>query len=233
MANYVVVTGAGGALGGAVVAELVARGQRVAAVDLVTAEEGLRAVAAAAGPACVPFLLDVRARGSWAGVFERMGAGGGRLIGAALVAGGWTGGGPFHTRPHDWRPMMEQNVETTMGSLQAALGVMIEQRHGSVVIVGARAAAEPATSAGAAAYAASKAAVVALAQAVAAEASPFGVRVNAVLPGTIDTPANRAAMPSSDPSHWVDPRALASVILFLLSDEARAVNGAAIPVYGS
>ncbi|HEU4533707.1 MAG TPA: 3-oxoacyl-ACP reductase, partial [Polyangiaceae bacterium] len=74
MANYVVVTGAGGALGGAVVSALAARGQRVAAVDLLTAEEGLRAVAASAGEACVPFLIDVRARGSWAGVFERMGA---------------------------------------------------------------------------------------------------------------------------------------------------------------
>jgi NAD(P)-dependent dehydrogenase (short-subunit alcohol dehydrogenase family) len=232
MANYMVVTGAGGALGGAVVSALVARGMRVAAVDLLTAEEGLRAAAAAAGDACVPFMLDVRTRGQWAGVFERMGAGGGRLLGAALVAGGWTGGGPLYARPNDWRPMAEKNVETAMGSLQAVLSVMVEQRGGSVVVVGARAAAEPATSAGAAAYAASKAAVVALAQAAAAEVQPYGVRVNAVLPSTLDTPANRAAMPGVDPSTWVDTRALADVILFLLSNESRAVHGAAIPVYG-
>ncbi|HEU4404881.1 MAG TPA: SDR family oxidoreductase [Polyangiaceae bacterium] len=233
MADYAVVTGAGGALGGAVVRALAARGRRVAAVDLVTAEEGLRAVAAASGEACVPFLIDVRSRGSWAGVFERMGAGGGRLLGAALVAGGWTGGGPFHARPSDWRAMAEKNVDTAMGSLQAVLSVMVEQRAGSVVVVGARAAAEPATSAGAAAYAASKAAVVALSQAVAAEVGPYGVRVNAVLPSTLDTPANRAAMPGVDPARWVDTRALADVILFLLSDESRAVRGAAIPVYGA
>jgi NAD(P)-dependent dehydrogenase (short-subunit alcohol dehydrogenase family) len=233
MTNYVVVTGAGGALGGAVVSAMVARGRRVAAVDLLTAEEGLRATAAAAGEACVPFLLDVRSRASWAGVFERMGGGGaGRLAGAALVAGGWQGGGPLHERPNDWRPMMEKNFETVHGSLQAIVAAMVAQRSGSVVVVGARAAAEPATSAGAAAYAASKAAVVALARAVAAEVRPHGVRVNAVLPGTIDTPANRAAMPGEDPARWVDPRALADVIAFLLSDEARAVSGAAVPVYG-
>ncbi len=109
---------------------------------------------------------------------------------------------------------------------------MIQRSHGSIVVVGSRAAIEPKTSARSAAYAASKAAVVALAEVAAAENLSHGVRVNAVLPSTIDTPANRKAMPKADPSHWVSLPSLAGVILFLLSDAARDISGAALPVYG-
>jgi len=84
----------------------------------------------------------------------------------------------------------------------------------------------------AAAYAASKAAVVALAGAVAAEVRSAGVRVNVILPSTIDTPQNRASMPSADPSRWVTPESIAGVAKFLLSDAARDISGAVIPVYG-
>jgi NAD(P)-dependent dehydrogenase (short-subunit alcohol dehydrogenase family) len=98
--------------------------------------------------------------------------------------------------------------------------------------VGSRAAESPATSARAAAYGASKAAVVALSQAVAAEVREHGVRVNAILPSTLDTPANRAAMPKADASRWVSLASAAEVIAFLLSDAARDVSGAAVPVYG-
>jgi len=101
-----------------------------------------------------------------------------------------------------------------------------------VVVIGSRAAVEPWTSAGAAAYAASKAAVVALAQAAAAEVRDRGVRVNAVLPSTLDTPANRAAMPGADATKWVTLESAAQVVAFLLSDEARDIQGAALPVYG-
>jgi NAD(P)-dependent dehydrogenase (short-subunit alcohol dehydrogenase family) len=98
--------------------------------------------------------------------------------------------------------------------------------------VGARAAARPETGAGAAAYTASKAAVVALAQAVAAEVLEHGVRVNAVLPSILDTEPNRQAMPGADFRRWVGVESLASVISFLLSDDARDISGAAVPVYG-
>jgi NAD(P)-dependent dehydrogenase (short-subunit alcohol dehydrogenase family) len=100
------------------------------------------------------------------------------------------------------------------------------------VVIGSRAVERPWTSGGAAAYAASKAAVVTLAQAIAAEVLAHGVRVNAVLPSIIDTPANRSGMPGADPSAWVSPESLSRVIAFLLSDDARDVSGAAIPVYG-
>ena len=82
------------------------------------------------------------------------------------------------------------------------------------------------------AYTASKAGVLKLTEALAAEVKDHGITVNAVLPSTIDTPANRADMPKADFSRWVAPRDIASVIVFLLSDEARAVTGALIPVSG-
>ena len=82
------------------------------------------------------------------------------------------------------------------------------------------------------AYCAAKSAVTRLTEAMSAELREHGVNVNCVLPSIIDTPENRAAMPKSDPRHWVAPEDLASVILFLSSDAARAVHGAAIPVTG-
>ena len=156
------------------------------------------------------------------------------LDGAVLVAGGWAGGENVHEAASDetYRRMMAMNLDTVHATLRAILPSLVAQGRGSVVVIGSRAAVRPDTSAGAAAYAASKAAAVALAEAVAAEVRPYGVRINAVLPSTIDTPANRAAMPNADPSRWVSPTSLAEVIAFLLSDASRDVSGAAIPVYG-
>ena len=82
------------------------------------------------------------------------------------------------------------------------------------------------------AYSASKSAVLRLTESMSAELKRGGINVNCVLPGTIDTPSNREAMPNADHSRWVAPEAIADVVLFLASDEARAVHGAAIPVYG-
>ena len=153
---------------------------------------------------------------------------------AALVAGGWRGGKPLHEEEGDevWRAMMDANLETVHRSLRALLPPMVARKHGSIVAIGSRAAVDPASSAKAAAYAASKAATVALVQAVAAEVREHGVRVNAVLPSTMDTPANRAAMPNADPARWVSLPSAAGVVAFLLGDEARDISGAAIPVYG-
>jgi NAD(P)-dependent dehydrogenase (short-subunit alcohol dehydrogenase family) len=128
--------------------------------------------------------------------------------------------------------MLAANLETARVSLQALLPGMVERKRGSIVLVGSRAAERPWESAKAAAYAASKAAVVALAGAVAAEVRQAGVRVNVILPSTIDTPQNRASMPKADVSRWVTPESIADVAKFLLSDAARDISGAVIPVYG-
>jgi NAD(P)-dependent dehydrogenase (short-subunit alcohol dehydrogenase family) len=108
---------------------------------------------------------------------------------------------------------------------------MLTQGHGSLVNVAAKAALD--RGAGAGAYAASKAAAVALMDSLAGDAKGTGVRVNSILPSIIDTAANREAMPKADFASWPKPEDIARVILFLSSDLARTIHGAAIPVYGN
>jgi len=108
---------------------------------------------------------------------------------------------------------------------------MLKQRYGSIVNVAAKAAVDH--GAGAAAYAASKAAAVALIDSLAADTKGTGIRVNSILPSIIDTPINRQAMPGADFASWPKPQDIAQVILFLCSDAAKTIHGAAIPVYGN
>jgi NAD(P)-dependent dehydrogenase (short-subunit alcohol dehydrogenase family) len=127
---------------------------------------------------------------------------------------------------------MDANLESAQIALRAVLPRLVERKQGSVVLIGSRAGVRPFTASGDAAYAAAKAALTALAQAIAAEVLEASVRVNLVLPSTIDTEANRKAMPKADVSRWVTTDSLGDVIAFLLSDQARDISGAAIPVYG-
>jgi NAD(P)-dependent dehydrogenase (short-subunit alcohol dehydrogenase family) len=234
MADVAVVTGAAGALGAEVARALHARGLKLALVDAPRGEERLRAMAGSFGGACV-VTGDVAEGATWAEAMPRIE----RELGAppsaaALVAGSWAGGKALHEEPDDavWDAMLRANLETVHRSLRALLPPMVARRHGSIVLIGSRAAVSPETSARAAAYAASKAAVVALARAVAAEVLDHGVRVNVVLPSTMDTPANRAAMPSADPARWVTLESAAGLVAFLLGEGARDVSGAAVPIYG-
>lgn len=228
----IVVTGGVGALGSGLVRLLVARGRRVAVVD--RSEPRLRALEADVGPSCAGFVADVGSASGWADALAQIEARLGPPAGAVLVAGAWTGGTPLHEERGDdvYRAMLASNLDTARQSLHALLPGMVAREAGSVVLVGSRVALRPELGAGASAYTAAKAALLALAQAVAAEVLPHRVRVNAVLPSTIDTPANRSAMPDADFTRWVSVDSLAGVIAFLLSDEARDISGAAIPVYG-
>lgn len=234
MDDIALVTGAGGALGGEVARALHTRGYGLVLVDTARHRERLEQLAASLGGACVAS-GDVASPALWAEAMPRIE----RQLGAApsiaaLIAGGWRGGKPLHEEDGDevWRAMLDANLETAHRSLRALLPPMVARKSGAIVLVGSRAAVAPATSAKAAAYAASKAAVVALAQAVAAEVRDHGVRVNVVMPSTLDTEANRAAMPDADATRWVSLPSAAGVIAFLLGDEARDISGAAIPVYG-
>lgn len=229
----VIVSGAAGALGTALVAHFIAGGAKIAAVDVPQAATRLQSLAEQFGNAYLPLPLDVLDQKAWtnalATVEETLGA----PDGAALLAGGFTWTGPMHAANDDaWDSMMGMNAGTVHASLRALLPGMVKRNKGSIVAVGSRAAVNPATGVGMAAYAASKAAVTALVQAVAAEVLEHGVRVNAVLPSIIDTPRNRVDMPNADFSKWVTPDSLAGIISFLLSDAGRDISGALVPVYG-
>jgi len=231
--RIVAITGAAGALGATVARHLRAAGYEVALFDVAGAKARLDALAAELGG--VAASGDLGDRATWEAALEATRrAHGAAPTHAVLVAGGWAGGAPLHAAKDDapYASMMTANVGTTYASLRALLPAMVSARRGAIVVVGSRAAVRPWTSAGAAAYAASKAAVVAMAEAVAAEVLEDGVRVNAILPSTMDTAANRAAMPDADPARWVSLESAADVIAFLLGDASRDVSGAAIPVYG-
>jgi NAD(P)-dependent dehydrogenase (short-subunit alcohol dehydrogenase family) len=134
------------------------------------------------------------------------------------------------TRDDDWNYLFDVNLRTMLHAVRAVVPTMLERGGGKVVNVAAAAAQKGAARMGA--YAASKAGVIRLTEAMAAELRDRNVNVNCVLPTIIDTPENRAAMPAADPARWVAPADLANVIVFLASDEARAIHGAALPVTG-
>ena len=155
----------------------------------------------------------------------------GRVDVLVNTAGGWRGGTPVHqTDLTTWDFLLNLNARTVLIASRAVIPHMLEQGSGRIVNVAARAGLKG--SAKNAAYGVSKSAVIRLTESMAAELKKQSINVNCVLPSTIDTPQNRKAMPKADHSRWVEPEAIADVILFLASDAARAVQGAAIPVYG-
>lgn len=155
----------------------------------------------------------------------------GRLDAAVHLMGGFAMDGRLgETKEQTWDRMMALNAKSGFLFFRAALEPMLSAGAGRLVAVGSRSGVSP--GAGLSAYAASKAALHALILSLAEEVKDRGVTANAILPGVIDTPANRAAMPRADFSRWAPPEALASILLYLVSEDAAHVNGALIPIYG-
>lgn len=155
----------------------------------------------------------------------------GRIDVLCNIAGGFRMGPPVHeTADADWNFLLDLNARTVLHTARAVVPRMLAAGGGKIVNVGAFAAQKGAAQM--AAYTASKSAVIRLTEAMAAELREKGINVNCVLPTVIDTPQNRAAMPKANPSRWVAPQDLAKVIVFLASDDARAIHGAALPVTG-
>ncbi|MDX1614757.1 MAG: SDR family NAD(P)-dependent oxidoreductase [Candidatus Promineifilaceae bacterium] len=155
----------------------------------------------------------------------------GRIDVLVNTVGGYRAGAPLHeTELSTWRFMLELNAGTVFITSRTVIPQMISQERGKIINLAAR----PGLSgtAGGSAYSASKAAVIRLTESASEELKDKGINVNCLLPGTIDTPENREAMTDADFSQWVEPESLAAVILFLASDAARDIHGAAIPVYG-
>jgi NAD(P)-dependent dehydrogenase (short-subunit alcohol dehydrogenase family) len=225
----IVVTGGFGALGSGVAAAAIDRGASVAVLDV--APSAPQALADRLGPKAL--LVGGVDLSSTEGAQKAMGAVKakfGRLDALLNIAGGFQWEPVEDGSSESWDRMFALNLKTALNACRAALPYLLESGAGRIVNVGAQSALRAA--AGMGPYAASKSAVHRLTESLAEELKLKGVNVNAVLPSTIDTPANRRDMPNADFDRWVSPADLAAVILFLASDEAKAVTGALIPVSG-
>ncbi len=228
MSDTALITGGTGGLGAAVVQRLLDDGWRVVVPWVVEGE--LERVRQQPGLELVQ--ADLFDAGAVSAVVERAAGDRGRpLRGVVNLVGGFAMGGRVHETPiEDFERQYTLNLRPTYLVIAAAVPHLLTAGGGSIVCVGSRAAVQPFR--GAAGYISSKAAVIAFAQAVAVEYKNDGVRCNAILPSTIDTPGNRASMPDADHDRWVKPAEIAGVIAHLLSDDSRPTSGAAIPVYG-
>lgn len=215
----ILVTGAAGVLGQAVIATLVARGEAVVAVDLAP-------MIPAAGQRLSVGGIDLADPASGAALAAQLD---GPLTGLVNVAGGFLWETVSEGGWASWERMYRINVQTAFEATRLALPALRTSR-GAIVNVSAAATAR--AGAGMGAYTATKSAVSRLTEALAAEELANGVRVNAVMPSVIDTPANRRDMPDADPGRWVTPTEIAEVVAFLLSPAASGVTGALVPVVG-
>jgi NAD(P)-dependent dehydrogenase (short-subunit alcohol dehydrogenase family) len=228
-----IVTGGTGALGAAVVRAFLAEGARVAVPfrkpgELEKLRASLDSDRAEALSGTLLDLTDESAVEAFAASVAEDRQGLDILVNAA---GAFAGGKPAHeTAWSVWQQQLDVNLKTAVLASHAAVPWMLRRGAGAIVHVSSR----PAERSGenVAAYAAAKRAILQLTDAMAAELVEKNITVNAILPSTIDTPANRKSMPGTDYSKWVSPEAIARVVVFLAGPDARIVSGAHVPVYG-
>lgn len=222
--KIILVTGANGGLGTNVTQVLLAQGATVVGVSRSIKQSDFDHKSFVAMPsdlsseAAPKLISDVAARF-------------GRLDGIVHTVGGFAAASVDATDDATWKKMFALNLDSAFYLFRAAVPAMRKSGGGRIVAIGTRAAIEPAANLGA--YAASKAALVHLIRTIALENREHGITANSVLPGTMDTPANRAAMPGADPKKWIQPEHVAGLIAWLLGEAGAPVSGAAIPLYGS
>jgi NAD(P)-dependent dehydrogenase (short-subunit alcohol dehydrogenase family) len=221
--KIVVVTGASGALGKVAVASALAKGAKVAAID--HAASTIKATAERIEFGGVDLTDPAEAKKAIDAAASHFG----KLDALINIAGGFAFETTAEGDPKTWQRMYALNVLTALNASRSAIPYLSASGTGRIVNVGAMGALQ--AGAGMGPYAASKAGVHRLTEALAAEWKGK-ITVNAVLPSTIDTAANRASMPGADFAKWVRPEELADVILFLASDAASAITGALLPVNG-
>lgn len=231
--KVVLVAGGTGGLGRAVSLGFVAQGAKtVVTYRNETELSALREAAGAGAELLEGQKADVTDEVSVRSLVDGIVARHGRLDVLVNTVGGYAGGIKlWELEAKTLEQMFALNLRSGYALARAAVVPMLKQRSGAIVNVAAKAAVDH--GAGASAYAASKAAAVALMGSLAEDLKGTGVRVNSVLPSIIDTEANRRAMPNADFSSWPKPEDIARVILFLASEEAKVVHGAALPVYGA
>jgi len=224
--KVVLVTGANGGLGTHVTQAFLDAGATVVGVALKIQQSDFNS------PAFTALSAEISSAAGAKSMVDRVVARFGRVDILAHTVGGFAGGQSIaETDDATFQRMFDLNLNSTFDLLRAVLPVMRKTGNGRIITIGSRAALEP--GAGVGAYSASKAAMVSLIRTVALENKDVGITSNVILPGTIDTPANRSAMPSTDVSKSVQPANIAGLITWLAGDAGKDVNGAVIPVYGS
>ena len=223
--KVVLITGAKGGLGTFVTNSFLDAGARVIGVSRSISDADFPREGFSAIPAEISSGDNARR------IIEAVIAKAGRIDGLIHLMGGFTGGQPVaDTDDATLDRMLDLNLRSAFHVIRAVLPRMRDQDAGRIIAIGSKAAVEPSPMAGV--YAASKAALVSLIRTVARENSDRRITANVVLPGTMDTPANRAADPKADFSKWVHPSQVAKLLVYLMSDQASQVNGAVIPIYG-
>jgi NAD(P)-dependent dehydrogenase (short-subunit alcohol dehydrogenase family) len=226
------VAGGTGGLGRAVSLAFLAEGATVAVTYRRQEEwDALQSAAGANKQNLSGFTVDVTDESAVTALIGNLVAKGGRIDALVNTVGGYAGGVKlWELDAKVWEQMFALNLRSGFVLARAVVPQMLKQGGGSIVNIASKAAVDHA--AGAAAYAASKAAAVAMIDSLAADLKGTGVRANSILPSIIDTEANRKAMPKADFAKWPKPEDIARVVLFLCSDDAKLVQGAAVPVYG-
>lgn len=226
------VAGGTGGLGRAVTLAFLEEGARVVVTYRRQNEmDALKQLAGNLAASLAGYAVDTTHDSALAHLVQRIVEEDSRLDFLVNAVGAYAGGAKFwEAEPAEFDRMLDANLRSGHALIRAALAPMLKQASGAIVNIASRAAVDH--SGNAAAYVASKSAAVAMIDSLAADLKGTGVRANSVLPGIIDTEANRRAMPQADFAKWPKPEAISRVILFLCSDEAALINGASIPVYG-
>jgi NAD(P)-dependent dehydrogenase (short-subunit alcohol dehydrogenase family) len=228
-----IVTGATGWLGRVVAKALLAQGARV--VSTYRGEEKLKELSDFVGNSrdmLVSIQTDVTDENSVQALFQQVISKHGHVDILMNIVGAFKGGDIVNTKVSDWDFMMNVNLKSAFLCCNAALPHMVKQNYGKIISVSSRTAVEKRYRVKDGAYAVSKAGIIVLTETIAEEFKKYGINVNCILPSTIDTPDNRRNFPDADFSKWVKPEQVAEVILFLVSDESKAISGASITVYG-
>jgi NAD(P)-dependent dehydrogenase (short-subunit alcohol dehydrogenase family) len=225
----IVVAGGTGALGGSVARAFLATGARVIATFVKQAE--FDALAKETGGGLIGVPLDVTDETAVTKFVAETESKYGAIDALVIAVGGYAGGKQlWETDTATYDLMLSLNLRAAFVMTRAILPGMIRQNRGAIVNVASKAA--YGHSAGAAMYAASKAGVMALFDSLAEEVKPYNINVNSIVPSIMDTPSNRRAMPKADFNGWPKTDDIAKVIVYLCSDDARVIHGAAVPVYG-
>jgi NAD(P)-dependent dehydrogenase (short-subunit alcohol dehydrogenase family) len=224
--KVVLVTGANGGLGTYVTQAFLDAGATVVGTSRKIQQSDFNS------PNFVAISAEISSRESARVLVDQAVARFGKLDVLAHTVGGFAGGQSIvETDDATFQRMLDQNLNSVFHILRAAIPALRQTGSGRIIAIGSRQALEPGAKVGA--YSASKAAMVSLVRTAALENRDAGVTANVILPGTMDTPANRKAMPNADFSKWVRPARVASLITWLAGDAGKDVNGAAIPVYGA